>query len=667
MRRTNIIYQLAILNALVFAPAKHLAAQSSFLFGNVDSIYTNIRFTGHSTQIAGSGIYYANSDIGISHRRSGWLWDVVARINQAQSYLIDPGHVVIQLPDTVTLRENGDLRSRAHRYTWNNPFSLIAGRQWNKWYIGTEHQLVSRQEVLKEPILREIGNNGRTYYLEWKTSSRTRYDIWSAAHIGYRWNNLTVDIGMTLIPIVGIGKMPKQFDQQTTLRWRLGLAAQHWGGYSRILWSPDVWSASRTQLWTSRIMTGISMTGERILSPRHIMRVDAGYLHRDRWAFYVAVSSSVEKNESLKRASFEDMLRHIHHGSEGSMTPRAMRPRISAGIVYRLDKTKPPVILRVTRSELLQSNIFASKNSYYAYNPVAFIELYNPETVPVDGQIIAEIEDIGIRFQSEALRWQPGEIKRVPIFLYFDPAIFGEGHLAKQLRIGFEKDTYRYQLSAFPVTIHDRHTWDGNTWGLRYFLTPENPIIRSAAKQLYFSEPDTVVTSDLIKFVRLRNLLEKAGKNLRYIEDPVTTIYADQVQYPEETLVKQSGDCEDISVYIASLCMSVGYACGIVDIRPDQNAGVYPSASGRSSPGHVFLLIDTGLSPEWAERAGFSEFDAIARDNTKGETSLWVPIEATLLHEGFIRAHRDGVRQYYDKVIVQQGVSKGSVHIYDLQ
>jgi hypothetical protein len=141
-------------------------------------------------------------------------------------------------------------------------------------------------------------------------------------------------------------------------------------------------------------------------------------------------------------------------------------------------------------------------------------------------------------------------------------------------------------------------------------------------------------------------------------------MFVDRVQYPTETMRVASGDCEDLVVYVASHLMAVGIQCALVDLKPVPTGLRLPTA-GERSIGHILLLANTGLQTEFASRLGLSEFEFVSRAVSGAPNTLWIPVETTVLNEGFEKAFREGVRQYYREVIERDGVRNGTVHVYD--
>ena len=139
-----------------------------------------------------------------------------------------------------------------------------------------------------------------------------------------------------------------------------------------------------------------------------------------------------------------------------------------------------------------------------------------------------------------------------------------------------------------------------------------------------------ILTRNLLYAMRLYESLRLAG--IEYVIDPNTAFelvsqesrIVDFVRFPWETLAHGAGDCDDLSVLYATLLESVGVPTAFI-----------------TTPGHIFMAFDTGVA---AERAGelFSSSEAVI----VREGRVWMPIETTILTEGFTHAWQVGALQW---------------------
>ncbi len=60
-----------------------------------------------------------------------------------------------------------------------------------------------------------------------------------------------------------------------------------------------------------------------------------------------------------------------------------------------------------------------------------------------------------------------------------------------------------------------------------------------------------------------------------------------------------------------------------------------------TTPGHIFVAVDTGLAPDQAANALIPDGQSIAKNN-----HVWIPVEITLRHKGFLAAWQEGAKEW---------------------
>jgi len=120
------------------------------------------------------------------------------------------------------------------------------------------------------------------------------------------------------------------------------------------------------------------------------------------------------------------------------------------------------------------------------------------------------------------------------------------------------------------------------------FVTPRDPAVdelaRQASRAVLAMDGNPFGNRNLAFTAAMTDALAELG--VTYIPDPTNpfaTVSAtphavDTIHYPYQTLDRLSGDCDDTTVLMASLLGNVGVNTQFVDV-----------------PGHIFLLVDTGL------------------------------------------------------------------------
>jgi hypothetical protein len=108
-----------------------------------------------------------------------------------------------------------------------------------------------------------------------------------------------------------------------------------------------------------------------------------------------------------------------------------------------------------------------------------------------------------------------------------------------------------------------------------------------------------------------------------YVVDPGTPYAAlseqknavDYLQFPSQSIVYKAGDCDDLSILYAALLEAVGIKTAFIT-APE-------------------------LSPGEASKLFFEEGDLIFHNE-----ETWIPIEITLVREGFLKSWQIGAKQW---------------------
>ncbi len=113
-----------------------------------------------------------------------------------------------------------------------------------------------------------------------------------------------------------------------------------------------------------------------------------------------------------------------------------------------------------------------------------------------------------------------------------------------------------------------------------------------------------------------------------YVEKSAKDDAVDYLQYPHQTLFYRGGDCDDLSILFAALLESVGVRTAFITI-----------------PGHIYMAFSLSV-PEQEAREGI--FDPALLISYGGQA--WVPVEITMVKEGFVKAWRIGAKEWADNV-----------------
>ncbi len=307
----------------------------------------------------------------------------------------------------------------------------------------------------------------------------------------------------------------------------------------------------------------------------------------------------------------------------------------------------------------IQEAIFPAAREVYAYRPIGNAFVTNTSHQPLHLKVTCFVDQVMDEpTQSQPVYAMPGEQVTIPL-----TAVFNEGLdefetttiRDAEIRVsstgsGEHDDEFRQR-----IVLHGRNAWDGSVEFLRYFVTPDDPSVIRYTRDVLLSNRTRLSDDETLgAFEKAQILFETFSGKLLYVGDPKQS--ADHVQFPDETLQLNSGDCDDMTVCFSSLLNSIGISTAFVDVVPPDD----PSKS------HVYLLFDSGVHPRNGSTISENPKRYVVRKGPDGVETIWIPIETTKITEGFETAWKVGAEEYFDDVEINLGLAKGWVRVVDV-
>ena len=295
----------------------------------------------------------------------------------------------------------------------------------------------------------------------------------------------------------------------------------------------------------------------------------------------------------------------------------------------------------ITIRELVLHNIFPVFYRYYDNNSIGTAEVVNTGTAPVEGlHIDLFIHDYMDNPKEASVPAELGVNRSasIELFALLNSRVLdvSEGDtLSVKIAVQYTAEGKEYSGEIVQsVDMYDRNAimWDDDR-KVAAFVTAKDPAILRYSKRVtgMVAEPaGSALNRNLLQAMRLFEGLRASG--LVYIIDP-STPYSDFstagtaidfLQFPRQTLEYGAGDCDDLSVLYNALLESIGIKTAFITV-----------------PGHIFTAFDTGLKESEARRLFSSPEELIFID---GKT--WIPVETTLLSDGFLKAWETGLGLY---------------------
>ncbi|MBI9099910.1 MAG: hypothetical protein JEY91_15625, partial [Spirochaetaceae bacterium] len=312
---------------------------------------------------------------------------------------------------------------------------------------------------------------------------------------------------------------------------------------------------------------------------------------------------------------------------------------ISLGTVFRLGSSTNRSKLDVESIEI--EPVYPILYEYYSDNSFGKLILKNTER--------NTISNLTVSFYVDEYMEQPVECAVIPSLKHGDTAeidlkaFFTTGILnltdtskvSTEIRVSYELLGKHIAYSTpHTVKIMGRNsmTWDDDRKAAS-FVSAKDPTVQLFARNtagVIRELNQNAINLNLRIALGIFETLELYGMN--YVIDPASSYIelsensdaVDFLQFPSQTLTFRAGDCDDLSILATSLLESVGIETAFITI-----------------PGHIYMAFALDISREEARKT-FTNLDEFIfmHDNT------WIPIEITLISDGFLEAWKYGAREW---------------------
>ncbi len=351
-----------------------------------------------------------------------------------------------------------------------------------------------------------------------------------------------------------------------------------------------------------------------------------------------------------KTASLADL---TSNGISNLMHNKYSNNKALLNISYRLN-TEPERLVQFV-DVTISNAIFPTFTEHFTDEPFAVARVVNLSDKPVSVKPSSKIDKINSELiYSPNVLVQPKDTAAIPFYTVVSEDYFSPKHEISfvNLYVTTENREADDELQK-PLLVNSSNAWDGEVSNLRYFVKRDFNYSSTMAKLIlttHKSELDTT-NSALLNFLQAKILFTEIIPGMLYIADPLAS--NDRVQFPHETIDVKGGDCDDLSVCLASFYESIGIETAFVDYRGNDNSR------------HVHLLFNTNLSPAEAGLITQNDKKYYIRKNSLGEEKVWIPLETTE-RSNFANAWEKGVEKFSSEALDQLGLIKGTVQIIEI-
>jgi hypothetical protein len=318
-------------------------------------------------------------------------------------------------------------------------------------------------------------------------------------------------------------------------------------------------------------------------------------------------------------------------------------------------------IFQIKETKVVVRDIYPAYYQFYNTYPLALVTVKNVAGYPIDVNVRGYVKGYSVRPKDSGfVRLARGETRDVPVTAIFGanlretsrrtPAVLD---LEVEARAG---STHRQEVSA-EIIVHNRNAWNGEMDKLGFFVTSDDEEVLRLSRKLsqQKQDEDSTGAGNLPAAQAIFDGLRKM--NLQYHRDPNIPFYQDdRVQFATETIDLRHGDCDDLVVLYASLLESLGINTAFVEVKDPEK-----------EMAHLYLLFDSGLAASEAFRVSSNEKRYVVREDARGKSKVWIPLETTLVASGFEAAWKTGALEYLQDGVVRNGLGENWVKIIDVE
>ena len=432
-------------------------------------------------------------------------------------------------------------------------------------------------------------------------------------------------------------------------RWRFGLAGQDLTGTSLSasdggsavayprnlrLAAAYVWPKVGTAAFDldDRWHLGIEATPHPALALRAGVEQDRGADEQATWSMGLGFKVGMVRADWARR------------------TPPTLSPTDHFGL--SLEFNFNPAQLRIDKVQARE--LYTSLYKSYARDGFGSVQLRNLQDRPLTARVGVYIPELMSVPSEQDVTLRPMAASELPLTAVFDEKVLAQrGDQPVQVQVTASYQSLRLErrekgigrtIAYAPGAID----WSAGMAQAAAFVTPRDPAVdelaRQAGRLALALEGNPFGNRNLAFAAAMTDALADLG--VAYVPDPTnpfatissTPHAVDTIHYPYQTLDRLSGDCDDTTVLTASLLGNVGVNTRFVDV-----------------PGHIFLIVDSGLHERNRSALG-ADSTMIVIDDER----VWIPLETTSLARGFAQAWRDGADQ------IRAAAARGPVNYVDV-
>lgn len=293
--------------------------------------------------------------------------------------------------------------------------------------------------------------------------------------------------------------------------------------------------------------------------------------------------------------------------------------------------TKPPLEIDI----IGMSDIFSNTYKIYENEGIGKVRLTNNTKNEIVALKLAfsikEYMDFATEIEIKSLAPQQcTEINLKAVFNNKILEITEDTPVQTELRASyFENQKQRTFSKNNTINLYEKHRmmWTNKNM-VATFVTSKDPVVLEFTRSIVTQYSD--IGSPLVFAAAIYDYLGLTG--MTYLQHPNNpyqivegkTSFVDYVQYPRETLKRNSGVCTDLVVLFAAALEGLGIKTKLL-----------------GTPDHLFIMFAVGQVSD----LGDSTMNGMLAIH---EDTVWAPVELTLVGSTFMKAWEAGSKEYYE-------------------
>lgn len=625
-------------------------------------------WSGYNSTLSSSQNQYSSSSVDAIYCSNGFELGLSYRFNQNQYFKFIPETLVLWFEEE---EDNPfskiHFESRPNEYEINLPFTLF--NKFSKWNfkISNSISILQQRSTIESPIAVSIDSS---IFIDWETQNYNSLHLVGKFMLDYQLSNFTFGVGAANLRLMKSGASDFPYGIIPKPIPIVSLAYRIWK--TKLISELNRTSCSSQAIFDLRLPglqgagdTEIAFFYRKGLLSYHFqtLNINLDYAISKKIAIRLGYMQTISPTGVKNEVSYQNWQQSLFLDNEIAHIHRMLPQKtFFLGLLLNLQLNRKIWPIEVEKVHLKQQEFYAIKSALYTQKPVGFIELTNRSSEFVELCLNVSTTSGSGFYQSPSVEIGPGKTQKIDLYFQLNKISQFVSH--EQLLISAIVGEQSRCIANQSIVVLNRNIWNGNVQDLTWYVSQNSEVLQQYANKQFKeagSGNGAWHSESKLTLQKLESFLSKIGERIEYRADPISDFAWDNVQLPEETFDKKTGDCEDLTVYVIALLRIVGIQSAVVDLRPMK----YPNRSGNIKQGHLFLLIDSGIEISQISQLGLNEFQGISRINFSGRKTIWLPVETTQLQNGFTAAFRAGVDLYYHKIIESEGIKNGLVYVYD--